>query len=358
MRRLLRVNLSSGSIKEEGISNSIAESFVGGRGFGAKYVYDEIPPNTEPLSPENKLMLGTGPMAGTNAQSLSKWMAYTRSPLTGTYTRSSGGGDFGAWLKWAGFEMMIIEGKAAQPVYLYIKDNKYELRDAGLIWGKTTGEAQAYLRKEHGARARTLCVGPAAEKLVRYAGIFSGRRTAGRGGTGTVMAFKNLKAVVVETMRNESLANLEAFKKLVKQQVKGYKEAMGFEPFRDYGTPMGVDFPGFAAGTFPVCNFRSGILEGWEKLSFMQYAAITQKHTGCYSCMLKCGKFREVADGPYAGVTSEGPHYETIWAVSGPTGCTDLGATVAADRLCCELGLDTISTGVAIGFAYELFERG
>jgi aldehyde:ferredoxin oxidoreductase len=133
---------------------------------------------------------------------------------------------------------------------------------------------------------------------------------------------------------------------------------MGFEPFRDYGTPMGVDYPGFGTGSFPVMNFRTGDLEGWEKLSFMNYAAITQKHTGCYSCMLKCGKVRTVPDGPYAGATSEGPHYETIWSFSGPTGCTDLGATVVADKLCCELGMDTISTGVAIGFAYELFEKG
>jgi aldehyde:ferredoxin oxidoreductase len=121
---------------------------------------------------------------------------------------------------------------------------------------------------------------------------------------------------------------------------------------------MGVDIPGFAMGTFPVRNFRTNDLEGWDKLSFLQYAAITQKHSGCYACMLKCGKTRTVTEGPYAGVNSEGPHYETIWAFTGPTGCTDLGATVKADYMCCELGLDSISTGNSIGFAYELFEKG
>ncbi len=357
MRRLLRVNLSSGLIKEEDISAKIAEAFVGGRGFGAKYVYDEIPPNIDPLGRENKLMLGTGPLAGTSAQSFSKWMAYTKSPLTGTFIRSSGGGDFGAWLKWAGFELLIFEEKAAKPVYVYIKDGKYEILDASAIWGKTTSEAQSYLRRIHGAKARMVCIGPAAEKLVRYAGIFSGRRTAGRGGTGTVMASKNLKAVVIEADRSENLADPEEFKKLVRQQVKGYKESLGFEPFRDYGTPMGVDM-GNALGYFPVRNFRMGILEGHENISFMQYAAITQEHTGCYACMLKCGKVRTVPGGPYAGATSEGPHFETIWAFSGSTGCADLGATVVADHLCCELGIDTISTGNSIGFAYELFERG
>ncbi|UCG84024.1 MAG: aldehyde ferredoxin oxidoreductase family protein [Dehalococcoidia bacterium] len=358
MRKLLRVNLHNGQIKEEDIPNKISGAYVGGRGFGTKYVYDEIPTGTDPLGPDNKLLLGTGPLAGTNAQSLSKWMVYTKSPLTGTYTRSSGGGDFGAWLKWAGFELMIFEGKAKKPVYLYIKDGTYQLLDATDIQGETTVQTQEYLRKKHGARARMVCVGPAAEKMVRFAGIFSGSRAAGRGGTGAVMASKKLQAVVIEAARTENLADPDGFKKLVRQQVKGYQQAMGFEVFRDYGTPMGVDFPGFGAGSFPVLNFRSGELQGWEKISFMQYAAITQKHTGCYSCMLKCGKVRQVADGPYAGAPSEGPHYETIWAFSGPTGCTDLGATVVADRLCCELGIDTISTGGVIGFAYELFEKG
>jgi aldehyde:ferredoxin oxidoreductase len=352
------VNLSKGTMKEEDIPQKIALDYVGGRGFGSKYLYDEVAPGTDPLGQKNKLLIVTGALAGTSAQSLSKWVVVTKSPLANTFARSYGGGDFGAWLKWAGFEMIILEGKAAKPSYLYIKDGKYEILDAGSIWGKTTSQAQEYLKKQHGAKARMICIGPAAEKMVRYAGIMSGRRTAARGGVGAVMASKNLKAVVVEAERKEELANPAEFAKLVKQQVKDFQAGLGFGPFRDYGTPMGVDVPGFAMGTFPVRNFRSNNLEGWDKLSFLQYAAITQKHSGCYACMLKCGKTRTVIEGPYAGVTSEGPHYETLWAFSGPTACTDLGATVKADYMCCELGLDTISTGNTIGFAYELFEKG
>jgi aldehyde:ferredoxin oxidoreductase len=358
MRRLLRVNLSNGAIKEEEIPRQIALDYVGGRGFGSKYLYDEVAPGTDPLGKQNKLLLVTGLMAGTNAQSVSKWVVVTKSPLTNTFTRSYGGGDFGAWLKWAGFEMIILEGKAAKPVYLYVKDGKYEIIDAGAIWGKTTSQAQEYLSKKHGAKARMLCVGPAAEKQVRFAGIFSGRRAAARGGTGTVMASKNLKAIVVESEHKDQLADPAEFSRLVKQQVKGYKEGIGFEPFRDYGTTMGVDVPGQAMGSFPVRNFRAAELEGVEKISFLKYAEITQKHSGCYACMLKCGKTHTVKDGPYAGVTSEGPQYESAWAFTGPVACTDLGATVMADHMCCELGLDTISTGNAIGFAYELFEKG
>lgn len=149
----------------------------------------------------------------------------------------------------------------------------------------------------------------------------------------------------------------ELFKKLVQEQVKGYKAGLGFEPFRQFGTPMGVAV-GNSMGMYPTRNYRLGVLDGNEDISFDKYAAITEKHVGCFSCMLKCGKVRTVPDGPYAGVNSEGPHYETIWAFTGTTACTDLGATVYADQLCCELGLDTISTGNAIGFAYELFEKG
>ncbi|MBE0481600.1 MAG: aldehyde ferredoxin oxidoreductase family protein [Dehalococcoidia bacterium] len=358
MRKLLRVNLSSEAINEEAIPDRIALDYVGGRGFGAKYLYDEVPAGTDPLGNKNKLLLVTGPLAGTNAQSVSKWVVITKSPVTNTFTRSYGGGDFGAWLKWAGLEMIVLEGKASKPSYLYIKDNKYEILDAADIWGKTTSQTQDVLRKRHGARVRTVCIGPAAEKMVLYAAIITGRRAAGRGGTGTVMASKNLKAIVVEAQRKDQVADPAEFGKLVKQQVSSFKSGLGFGPFRDYGTVMGVDFPGFSIGTFPVRNFRSAALDGWQKISFMQYAAITQKHSGCYACMLRCGKTRTVAEGPYAGVTTEGPQYETVWAFSGPTACADLGATVKADRMCCELGLDTISTGNTIGFAYELFEKG
>ena len=358
MRRLLRVNLSTGLIREEDIPMEVTKDFVGGRGFGAKYVYDEIPPGVDPLSAENKLLLGTGPLAGTSAQSLSKWIVITKSPLTGTYTRSLGGGDFGAWLKWAGFEFIILEGRAAKPVYLYIKDGRCEIRDASAIWGKTTSQAQAYLKEKHGTKARAVCIGPAAERRVRYAGIFSGRRTAGRGGTGTVMASKNLKAVVVEAERTQDLADPKEFRKLVQQQVKLYKQGLAFEVFRDYGTVTGVDYFYPIFGSYPVRNFRMGELEGWENISFSKYAQITRRHVGCYACVLKCGKIRKISGGPYAGVESEGPQYETVWAFTGPTGCTNLEATVVADNLCCELGMDSISTGGAIGFAYELFEKG
>lgn len=359
MRRLLRVNLSTGAIAEEDIPPKVAEAYVGARGLCARYLYDEVPAGAHPLGPDNKLLLTVGPLGGTSAQAFSKWIAVTKSPLTGTFTRSCGGGDFGAWLKWAGFEIMIIEGMAPQPVYLHIRDGKYEIRDAASIWSQTTGQTQAYLKKEHGPKARTVCVGPAAEKLVRYAPIISDRRAAGRGGTGTVMASKNLKAIVIESGRKEDLADPVEFKKLVRQQVKAMKAGLGFDVFKEYGTVQGLDYFYPVFGSIPMKNCRFGELEGWrENIGMWPYSKLTQSHVGCYSCMLNCGKVRKITSGPYAGLTTEGPQFEGAWAFSGPTGCTDTNATLVANHLCCELGLDVISTGNTIGFAYELFEKG
>jgi len=358
IRRLLRVNLSGDRITEEDIPKKLAADYVGGRGFCAKYLYDEVPAGIDPLGRENKLLFVVGPLAGTNAQAFSKWIAAAKSPLTGTFSRSVGGGDFGAWLKWAGFELLILEGRAAKPAYLYIKDGKYEIRDAAPIWGKTTSQTQGYLQKEHGPRARMVCVGPAAEKLVRYAPIISGERAAGRAGMGTVMASKNLKAIVIEAEPKVILAHPEEFKKLVQQQVKLIKSAPDFDDSRQHGTIACMDRFYAAHGSIPMLNFRSGELEGWEKVSMQEYAKVTQKHVGCYACLIKCGKIRKISSGPYAGLTTEGPQFESAWAFSGSIGSTDLDATLVANYLCNELGLDTISTGVTIGFAYELFEKG
>ncbi len=359
MRKLLRVNLSNGAIAGETIPGKVAAEYVGGRGFCARYLYDEVPPGIDPLSPENKLLLATGPLAGTGAQAFSKWVAVAKSPLTGTFSRSSGGGDFGAWLKWAGFELMIVEGRAPQPVYLHVKDGRYEIRDAANIWGRTTGEAQKILKKEHGARARTVCIGPAAERLVRFAPIISDRRAAGRGGMGTVMASKNLKAIVIEADRREDLADPAGFGRVVREQVKAMKAGLGYEVFRDYGTVQGLDYFYPAFGSIPMKNWRFAEMEGWpENIGMWPYSRVTEKHVGCYGCSLKCGKVRRVTGGKYAGLTTEGPQFEAAWAFSGPTGCTNLDATLVANHLCCEQGLDVISTGNAIGFAYELFEKG
>ena len=354
--KLLRVDLTTSVVKEEVIPEKIVVDFVGGRGFGVKYLYDELSPGVDPLSPANKLLFTIGPLAGTGAQSFSRWMVITKSPLSDTYCRSVGGGYFGAWLKFAGLDMIIVEGKAGKPVYLYMEDDRCEIKDAGELWGKGTAETQEKLREIHGASTRVVCIGPAGEKLVRYASIMSDERVAGRGGVGTVMGSKNLKAIAIKKAAQKVKLS-EEFKGLIKEH--GTRLATkGRQLFNEVGTLTNIEIVN-TMGFFPTRNHREGRLEGWENISADAYAKIKVKNDACYGCPVKCGKVHMVTTGPYAGASSgKGPEYETVWAFTATIGSTDIGTTVIANALCTDLGLDTISTGNTIGFAYELFEKG
>ncbi len=356
--KLLRADLTSATLEEEVIPQNVVIQFVGGRGFGVRYLYQELSPGTEPLSPANKLIFNIGPLAGTGALSFSRWIVITKSPLTGSYFRSVGGADFGAWLRFAGLQMIIIEGRAAEPVYLYIEDGHYEIRDASELWGEDTVKTQRRLKQIHGDGVRVACIGPAGEKLVRYASILSDRRTAGRGGVGAVMGSKNLKAIVVRaTTRKVTLPNADEFKVLIKEQAAGNEADPSIRGYRAIGTLGNIQATN-VFGIFPTRNFREGSLDDWENISAPEYAKIKVKDHGCYVCPVQCGKLYRVPTGPYAGASNEGPEYETIWAFAGSIASTDIGATVAADTLCDDLGVDTISMGNTIGFAYVLFERG
>ncbi len=355
--KFLRVNLTTGGVTAEPVPEQVKKDFIGGRGFGVRYLYDEVAPGVDPLSPENKLLLLVGPLAGTTAQFCSRWVAVAKSPLTGILGAASGGGDFGAWMKFAGFDFIIIEGKAAKPVYLYIERDHCEIRDGTELWGMTTAQTQDRLRDVHGKQVRAACIGPGGEKLVRYAAIVSGRRTASRCGMGTVMGAKNLKAVAINASRNIELHNPGAFRQLVKKQIDICKADTLTNMHSRYGTTGGVADRS-ATGSLPVRNYRAGQLDGAEKLSRFEYEKLRIGEFGCYSCLCNCGKTHKVVEGPYAGAYSEGPEYESEWAFTGPIDSDDIGVTIAADSLCDQLGIDTLSAGATIGFAYELFGRG
>ncbi|TDA65515.1 MAG: ABC transporter ATP-binding protein [Clostridia bacterium] len=356
--RLLRVNLSAGTTKEEEIPQQAVKQFVGGRGMAAQYLYQECIPGIDPLAPENNVIFSVGPLAGTGALACSRWMVTTKSPLTATYYRSVGGADFGAWMAHAGLDLLIIEGRAASPSYLYIADGKYELHDASDLWGKTTSETQQLLKQKHGERVRCACIGPAGEKLVRYAVVMSDRRCAGRGGTGAVLGAKNLKAVVISASRREEKARDKGqLKELINQEVVAFRASPLFNPFSEAGTIMMTEAIN-AMGLYPTKNFREGSVPGWERIALGEYAKLKEKNTSCYGCVIHCGNVHTVREGPYAGVSSEGPDYETVWAFTAPAGCTSVEATIVADAYCDDMGLDTISAGNCIGFAFELYEKG
>jgi aldehyde:ferredoxin oxidoreductase len=355
--RFLRVNLSAATVVNEPLPPQVALDFIAGRGFGIKYLYDELAPNVDPLGEHNMLVLATGVLTGTQAQSVSRWVACTKSPLTGCIARSCCGGDFGAWMKFASYDFILIEGKAEKPVYLYVTMDGCRIEDARELWGKDTEQTQEWLKQRYGKATRTACIGPAAENLVKYAAIVTGRRTASRCGVGTVMGSKGLKAVAITAKRNLSLHDPEGFSKLAKEQITIMKGSNDYAYNREYGTTEGA-ITRNVLGVYPVRNFRYGQQIGYEQMSPEEYRKLRVGEFGCYNCSIRCGKIHLVTDGPYAGAHSEGPEYESYWAFSGPIDSTNLEATIAADQLCDDLGLDTISTGNTIGFAYELYEKG
>ncbi len=355
--RLLRVNLSRRTVAAEDIPAETRELFVGGRGFGISYLYREQPAGVDPLGEENRLLFLAGPLAGGQAQSVSRWMVVTKSPLTGAYARSVAGADFGAWLRFAGYEALLVEGKANAPVCLHITPQGCAIEDAADLWGKETAQTQELLQQRYGGRTRAACIGPAGERLVRYAAIVSGRRTASRCGVGTVMGSKNLKAVAVTTNRNVTLSDPETFKELASEQGRLFRASEKYLQHRQWGTTETQNLTN-TLGMFPTRNFRYGQQKDAEKLFGEEYRRIRTGEFGCYNCSAVCGKAHTVAAGEYSGAWSEGPEYETIWAFSAPIDSTSIEATIRADGLCDDLGIDTISTGNSIGFAYELYERG
>ncbi|MBW2064028.1 MAG: ABC transporter ATP-binding protein, partial [Deltaproteobacteria bacterium] len=196
--RILRVDLSTRTFREESLDDKLIHDFVGGGGFGIKLLYDELSPGIDPLGEDSALIFIAGPLAGTSAQSFGRWKIFFKSPLTGGFFKSSGGGFFAPELKFAGFDAIIVRGKADKPVYLWVHDGSCELRDATYLWGLGCDDTHTLIREElHDPRVRIACIGPGGERGVKFAGVFSDRRTAGRGGGGAVMGAKNLKAVAV-----------------------------------------------------------------------------------------------------------------------------------------------------------------
>ena len=353
--KLLRVNLSTCACREEDIPEETVVDFIGGRGFGVKYLYDELQPGTDPLSPENKLIFSIGPLAATGALSASRWIVTSKSPLTGAYFRGSGGADFGAWMKFAGLDMIVVEGKAEKPVYLYVEDGHYEIKDGRKLWGKDTFKTQEALREIHGSKAASACIGPAGERLVRYAKIMVDRgRCAGRGGMGTVMASKNIKAITINPRAGATAASRE-FKELISRQVTEYDRFIR-SPFSERGTTMGVEGTN-ALGVFASRNFTEGSIDGWAKMNSDAYLGLKLQSSRCYGCPFHCGREIRVKSGRHSGVTTMGLEFQTIWAFSGTIGSNDIAFPIAADLLCDQMGIDTISAGNSIGFAYELFNR-
>ncbi len=357
--KILRVDLTNEKVSSESVNPRVARDFIGGRGWAIKYLYDEVDPLVDPLSPENKLIFATGPLTGTPAPTGNRYMVITKSPLTGALSNSNSGGDFPTWMKRTGFDMFIFEGKADQPVYLWINDNNVEVRPAGHIWGKSVPETTDKLLAETDPKAKVACIGPAGERLVRLANIMNDKhRAAGRSGVGAVMGSKNLKAVVVQGSHEVPLADPEGMKELSRTlQLEVGGDAKAGSALRVYGTAY-VPPVTNEQGILPTRNFQDGQFEGVENINGPSLnARYLIRAKPCFRCPISCGRVTRVDDEGYEG-EGEGPEYETIAALGSACGSDNLGALTKANYICNDLGIDTISAGMTIACAMEMVEKG
>jgi len=354
MGKILKINLSSGKKEILEINVDSRRKYLGGRGLGVKLYTEMCAPDIDPFSPENALIFMTGPLTGTVMTS-GRFQVISKSPLTNTIFDSSSGGVFGAILKRTGFDGIIFQGKAEEPVYIYITGNDIEVRKANHLRGKNTHDTKEIILHETSAKASVASIGPAGENKVLLASIMNDKdRTAGRGGLGAVMGSKNLKAIAVhgkipvEIKYPEKLKELNArLDRLIdKNPVTG-------KSLQILGTSVLVNIIN-AHGMFPTDNFRRGIFNDAEGTSGEKIAeTILQNRSACFRCPIACGRSTKTADNE-----GEGPEYESVWAFGAHLGVNDLQKITEANYTCNELGLDTISTGSTIGCAMELSEKG
>ncbi|MBW1931294.1 MAG: aldehyde ferredoxin oxidoreductase family protein [Deltaproteobacteria bacterium] len=360
MGKLLRVDLTTGRLSVEMVDPEVARDFIGGRGWAIRYLYDEVDPGVDPLSEGNKVIFATGPLTATLTPSGARYMVVTKSPLTGAITCANAGGEFPTEMKRTGFDMFIFEGRSPRPIYLWVNDDQAELRPADHLWGMDVHTTVALIRKETDPKVRVACIGPAGEKLVKIAAIMNdAHRAAGRAGVGAVLGYKNLKAVAVRGHNKVSLADPEKLmdiSKEVRKEVEQIAKA-GKLVLRDYGTAYVATVTN-SFGIIPTRNFQSGVFAGAEVISG---EILNKKYLirpkPCHGCPIACGRVTRV-EHPLYGGEGEGPEYETLAAFGSSCGIDNLEAIIKANYLCNELGLDTISTGMTISCAMELYEKG
>jgi aldehyde:ferredoxin oxidoreductase len=355
--KVLRVNLTNGEISTEQIDEAFCRKYLGGAGFIAHYLLYETEAGTDPLGPENKLIFATGPVTGIPLGGCARHTVGAKSPLTGAIAKSEAGEHWGPQLKRAGFDVLIVEGKAEKPVYIWIHHGEAEIKDAGHLWGRATKETQKAVRSEVGdARARVAMIGPGGENLVKFACIMHGPfDAAGRGGLGAVMGSKNLKAVAVRGDTMPPIADNEGVKKIS----RWLKDNMDLvKSFSDFGTG-GAMVRFEEVGNLPTRNFRDGAFPEVDKISVQRIKeTISVGMEGCFACPVRCKKEVEAAEPYRVDRAYGGPEYETIGALGSSCGIDDLAAISRAGALCNAYSLDTISTGVTIAFAMECFENG
>lgn len=358
--RYLRINLTTGEIRPCELDAAFAETWLGGNGFGTKILWDEVGRDVDPLSPDNRLIIATGPICGTLMPNSSRLEVITKSPLTGIYGDANVGGMFGPELKFAGYDMIIVEGCAPEPVYLLVEDDRVELRPAQHLWGKLVSEAQALVEQELGdENFKFATIGPAGENLVRYASIqMTPNRSAARSGVGAVMGSKRLKCIAVRGFGKVPIASPGEFYEIAVQAHKKLLQNEFYKPVSRYGTAGLVTLMN-RMGRFPTKNFQMGSFPFADDISAETlHDRYFVNDLGCFNCPIHCDKVYRVTDGEFAGAITNSLEYETLGSLGAGVWNSNLASVIRANVMCDELGLDTISAGRTIAFAMELWEKG
>ena len=374
--KILRVNLTAGTVKSEPLNMEWARAYLGSRGLATKYFVEEVDAKVDPLAVDNKIIWSTGPLTGTMASTGGRYTVVTKGPLTGAIACSNSGGYWGAELKMAGWDMVIFEGRSEKPVYLFVQDDVAELRDASHLWGKTVWETEESLKKGHqDPQLRVSSIGAAGENQVLYAAIVNDlHRAAGRSGVGAVMGSKNLKAVAVRGTKG--VGNVHDFKEFLKVTTEKKKilhdNAVTGQGLPTYGTQVLMNVIN-EMGALPTRNHRDVQFEGAKDISAEAMATPREtdgkKHLvtnqACFGCTIACGRISKMDKGhftvenkPQYWGASGGLEYEAAWALGAANGVKDLEALQYANLLCNEHGMDPISFGATVGAVMELFDMG
>jgi len=357
------IDLSTGTVLVDQLEEETARKYLGGKGLGAHLLWKHLPPHTDPFHEDNLLIFATGPLTGTVFPAVSRSVAVTRSPLTGTFLDSYSGGVFGSQLKWAGFDALVVRGRAPGPCYLHVKGGEVAIRGAAHLWGLSTSETEkrlkGELRDESNEKLSVAAIGQAGENLVRFAGIINERRAHGRGGAGAVMGSKNLKAVVAQGKGSVPIADQAAFREVVqrcRQKIAQHPLVGKGGAFPQIGTMMTFDLTQ-ETGTLPTRNWQENTFADAHLINSEGFLEHSLKRRSCYACPIGCSRdARAVIDG--REYVTQGPEYETMYAFGSDCAVSDPAVIIAADALCDDYGMDTISCGATIAFAMDCFEKG
>jgi len=358
---MLKVDLSTGSIKSEPLDKKIAEQFLGGDGLGSLLLFKHLPAGTDPLSPKNPFILSTGPLSGSLCPSSGRLSAIFKSPATGLIGASNSGGYFAPELKWAGYDALMITGRSDKPVYVWIDNDRVEIRDASHLWGKDTLEAIDAIHHElNDESVSTVTIGPAGEKQVVYALPLVNRgRALGKTGGGAVMGSKNLKAIAVRGSKGARVHDPEKFEKLCWEYRRSILDSPHYANWSKFGFPIFYPFLDEVQNALPVYNFQEGMFSEGRKslgLETMVEQVVLKEAEGCFGCPIQCSHFMQIKDGKYKGVKIEGVEYYAQYSFGPNLGCTDWNFVVKCHEQCTRLGLQ-YTVGAVLAWVAELYQR-